>query len=89
MTYLSGTINMIGMSDVSPMRLTAAIAQKRIREIAEKTEDVILATHARTRMADREIFDVDVFRILRHGHVDEAPELTERGEWKSKFPRNS
>ncbi len=80
---------MIGRSNdekkVAAMRLTAAIAQKRIREIAQKTENVILGTHARERMSEREILDIDVFRVLREGYVDDAPELTERNEWKCKI----
>jgi Domain of unknown function (DUF4258) len=80
---------MIGQSEdkknVTVMRLTVAVAQKRIREIAQKTENVILGTHARERMSEREIFDVDVFRVLREGYVDDAPELTERNEWKCKI----
>lgn len=80
---------MIGMSEdkknVTAMRLTAAVAQKRIREIAQVTENVILGTHARQRMNEREIFDVDVFRVLRNGFVDDAPELTDRNEWKCKI----
>ena len=78
---------MIGMSDdhhLIPMRLTAAVAEKRIREIAEKSENVIFGNHARERMKEREIFDVDVLRVLRQGHIEEAPELTERNEWKCK-----
>ena len=79
---------MIGVSNdekkVAAMRLTAAIAQKRIREIAQITENVIWGTHARERMHEREIFDVDVLRVLREGYVDDAPELTERNEWKCK-----
>jgi hypothetical protein len=66
------------------MRLTAAIAQKRIREIAQVTQNVIFGSHARQRMREREIFDVDVLRVLRQGHVDEPPELTECNEWKCK-----
>lgn len=58
------------------MTLTAAVAQKRIREIAQKTENVILGNHARERMSEREIFDIDVFRVLRQGYVDDAPEQT-------------
>lgn len=48
------------------------------------SENVILGMHARERMEEREILDVDVFRILRNGHIDEAPELTDRQEWKCK-----
>lgn len=80
---------MIGMSGgkkvVTPLRLTAAAAEKRIRKIAEITENVILGTHARERMKEREILDVDVFRTLRQGYVDETPELTEHNEWKAKI----
>ena len=65
-------------------RLTAVNAQKRIREIAQATENVILGMHARQRMVEREIFDVDVFKVLRSGFVDDAPELTDRNEWQCK-----
>lgn len=67
------------------MRLTAAVAEARIRMIAQDSENVILGTHARQRMREREIFDVDVFRTLRQGYVDEPPELTEQNEWKCKI----
>lgn len=66
------------------MRLTIGVAQKRIREIARNSGSVILSTHARERMAEREIFDIDIFRTLRTGFVDGEPEKTEYGEWKCK-----
>ncbi len=66
------------------MRLTVGIAQKRIRDLAAVTENVILSNHARDRMREREIFDVDVLKVLRQGYVDDPPEQTERGEWKCK-----
>ena len=79
---------MIGVSDhkknVTAMRLTAGVAEKRIREAAQVTENVIFGDHARIRMAEREIFDVDVLRVLRQGFVDEPPELTEFREWRCK-----
>jgi len=77
---------MIGMVENQPipMRLTAAIAEKRIHAAAKDSQNVVLGNHARDRMLERDIFDVDVFRILRTGHVDEQPEQTEQGEWKCK-----
>lgn len=66
------------------MRLTAAIAEKRIKEIALTTENVILGTHALKRMAERGIDDIDVFRVLRSGYIDELPEKTAQNEWKCK-----
>src|SRR6266436_4859746 len=79
---------MIGMSEdkknVLAMRLTPNVAQARIRRIAAVSENVIFGTHARERMAEREIFDVDVFRVLLGGYVDDEPELTDQNEWKCK-----
>lgn len=84
-------IIMIGMAEnrtnISRMRLTAAVAEKRIREIAQVTENVILGTHALERMLEREIFDADVYRVLRTGYVDEAPVQATNGEWKCKVVR--
>jgi hypothetical protein len=80
---------MIGMADhpksnVAEMRLTSSVAQSRIRKIAENSENVILGNHARDRMIEREILDVDVFRIIRSGHVEGQPEYTDFKEWKCK-----
>ena len=72
------------VSKLTELRLTAAVAEKRIRQIALVTENVILGTHALERMAEREIFDVDVFRALRLGYVDEPPEQPAQNEWKCK-----
>lgn len=71
-------------TNVAEMRLTVGVAQSRIRKIAEHSENVILGNHARERMAEREILDVDVFRVLRQGSIEGNPEKTERDEWKCK-----
>jgi hypothetical protein len=81
---------MIGMSDektnVSAMRLTAAVAEARIRKAALVTANVKTSFHAREQMAAREIFDKDMLRVLRGGYVDTPPERTEfEGEWKCKI----
>lgn len=65
---------------VVAMKLTASVAESRIHAIAEHSENVIFGDHARDQMVKREIFDSDVLRVLRSGHVDEAPLKTKRGE---------
>ena len=67
---------------VTGIILTAAVAEKRIRQIALVSENVILGNHALERMAEREIYDIEVFRGLRTGYVDETPEQTAQDEWK-------
>ena len=69
---------------VTGIILTAAVAEKRIRQIALVTENVILGNHALERMAEREIYDIEVFRVLRTGYVDERPEQTAQDEWQCK-----
>ena len=41
-------------------RLTASIAERRIREIAARSDGIKWSRHALERMIEREIFDVDV-----------------------------
>ena len=73
-------------NNVAAMRLTPKIAEQRIRKLAAISDNVIWSTHAREQMLKREIFDVDGFRILREGYVDEQPQKTDReGEWKCKI----
>ncbi|MHB1528921.1 MAG: DUF4258 domain-containing protein [Acidiferrobacteraceae bacterium] len=73
------------MSKLAQLRLTRTVAQQRIRKIAEVSSNVILGTHAKERMADREIFRHDVDRALRNGFIEGNPERAEEGEWKCKM----
>ena len=68
----------------TPFRMTAAVAEKRIRAAAALSGNVIIGLHALERMEQRDIFDVQVFEILRTGVVIGNPELTEYSEWKCK-----
>jgi hypothetical protein len=71
---------------VVPWRLSAQLAESRIRGIAETDSNrVIIGTHARGRMVERDFTDMELFRILRTGHVIEEPTLTEKREWKAKI----
>lgn len=69
---------------VTGVRLTRKVAQRRIREIVKVTANVKLTTHAKKRMAERDIIKTEVYRILKNGDIENDPELTERGEWKCK-----
>ena len=60
------------------------MAEKRIREAANAPGEVVVGTHARERMLEREIDDVDVLRVLRGGFIVGEPEPAEPGEWKCK-----
>jgi hypothetical protein len=70
---------------VTRLRITAEVALRQIRAAAAVSANVILGTHAKERMAERDISKRDVYRVLLQGDLDGAPELTERGEWKCKL----
>ena len=70
---------------ITQMRLTSRVAEKRIKELAQHSDNIIIGNHARERMVERGIDDHDVLKVLRLGHVDEEPELTEFNEWKCKM----
>jgi hypothetical protein len=72
---------------VTPYRMTAGLAEKRIREAANTPGGVVFGSHARERMLEREIDDVDVLRVLRSGCMDGVPEPAEPGEWKCKVTK--
>ena len=58
---------------------------KRIHAIALDTARVVLTDHAVERMEERDIPDVDLFRILRNGHISGPIEPGRRdGDWKAK-----
>ena len=65
--------------------LTTQSAEKQIKEIAKVTEDVIFGDHAREQQDNRGIEDVDVFRVLRTGFVDDVPTTTEYNEQQCKI----
>ncbi|MSP81891.1 MAG: DUF4258 domain-containing protein [Alphaproteobacteria bacterium] len=46
---------------------------------------MIFGDHALERMAERDIFDVVVLRILRTGSIRGDPEQTHHDEWKCKM----
>jgi Domain of unknown function (DUF4258) len=55
--------------------------------MAAQAGGVAFGDHARERMLEREIDDVDVLRVLRSGFIEGEPEPAEPGEWKCKMTK--
>src|SRR5262245_54721386 len=72
---------------LAQFRLTKNLARTKIRSLAQDSANLIWGNHARSRMSERGITDVDVLRILRTGHIDEEPRRTENGEWQCKVTK--
>lgn len=67
------------------MSLRPNRAEERIRRSARESVNVIVGGHARERMLERGIDDIDVLRTLRTGGIVGEPEPAEHGEWKCKM----
>lgn len=80
-------IIMIGsMSERRPRRVTvlpsARVVQTLLQQVqnyAEQSENVFFSSHARERMQERDVTDVEVLRVLRLGMIDGRPWIEERG----------
>jgi hypothetical protein len=70
---------------VVDFRLTAAVAQQRIRVAAQDTRNVIWGDHVLERMDVRGMFRQDILRVLRSGDVDDDPTKARVDEWKCKI----
>ena len=71
-------------SQATPFPMRHKQAQEVIRRRAASSSNVIIGDHARDRMCERGISDIEVYRILKCGDVEGEPEKTEQGEWKVK-----
>jgi hypothetical protein len=75
-------------SNVAIFRLTATVAQARVRTLAINSANLRWTRHIREQMEARGIDAEDVLRILRTGDVETEPRTGKfRGEWKVKLTR--
>ena len=73
---------------VTEYRLTTALAQVRVRELATDTSLLLWSQHIRERMVERDITDSDVLKVLRTGDVESDPTAGKyAGEWRIKLTR--
>ena len=78
------TNNAGGRTSVVRFRLRPEKAQQIIQDAAKDTAMVILGRHVLERIEEREISDIEVYRLLQTGHVMDAPTQTKTKEWKCK-----
>jgi hypothetical protein len=72
---------------VVKIRLTPMMAEKRIHELAEASENIIFGDDALDDMEARSITDIQVLEILLAGFVSAQPETTEHGDWRCKITK--
>jgi hypothetical protein len=73
------------MADPVPLRLRTSQAERLIQQLARDSGNVVLTTHAKERMAERDIVRHDLDRILRPGTVVEEPARDGYGNWRCKI----
>jgi len=68
---------------IARLAMNAAAFLARVRALAGSSENIIFTGHARTRMRQRRISDLQVLEVLRRGGVAEGPALDIYGNWKA------
>lgn len=58
--------------------------QRTVRHLASDSGNVIVADHARERMALRDIALDEVLRVLRRGKCDEDPQPGHGSDWRAR-----
>jgi hypothetical protein len=66
-------------------RLRPGSVEARVKDLAVDTGNIDWSFHAQERMEVREIYDADVLRVLRNGHIEGSPETVGPGEVKCKM----
>lgn len=66
-----------------PFAMSATTFRSKVRALARASENVRFTVHARMRMRQRGIDDLQVLHVLRVGVVEEGPALDIRGNWKA------
>lgn len=61
----------------------------RVRALSVSSENVVFTRHARLRMLQRDVTDLQVLEVLRRGSVvrDEGPAPDIHGNWKATLRR--
>lgn len=68
--------------------MTRPQARKRIRALAEQSENVTLRIrHVKKRMRERGIDLEEILNVLRKGEIVEGPYLDEKGCWRCRVER--
>ena len=55
--------------------LSNAALQKHIRTLAKDSSKVFITEHARDRMLERRVSDIEVIECLRHGVIERPPQV--------------
>ena len=85
---IDGSPTTVPDQPLTSFRATQAWARERIRELAADTGKIRWSVHARERMVERGITDVDVLKVLRSGHIESDPVRSDQGDgWKVKVVR--
>jgi len=70
------------MAQPIPIPLNDANMLRIIRDLAKKTENVFIESHAKKRMRQRNITRTQVYACLLKGVIDESAHENIRGNWK-------
>ena len=77
------------MAEVIPLKLTAPLALKVIREIAADSDNIVIVSHARLRGRQRKITRAQIEACIRKGTIQEGPFMNGHGHWQVTMYRHA
>lgn len=75
--------------EVTPLKLTPAIALRVVREIAAESGNIIIIPYGSRRMKQRRITRRQVELCVQRGTIDEGPFINQHGQWQMNFYRHA
>jgi len=78
------------LREKAPAKLSAAVATKKVRELAAVSDNIVLIKHAIKRGRQRAINRLQIERCLQRGTLSEEPHIAlKTGFWRMSFTRHA
>ncbi|MER8653438.1 DUF4258 domain-containing protein [Mesorhizobium sp. M0847] len=77
------------MAEILPLELTAPLALKMIKHLAEDTNKIVIVAHARKRGRQRRISRRQVELCVQRGSILEGPIMNAKGHWQVSMYRHA
>lgn len=75
------------MADIVPLQMTPVAAQRKIRELAANSANVIVISHGVKRQRERKITRRQIELCALKGVIVEGPFLNQHGNWQVTIQR--
>lgn len=76
-------------AEIVPLKLTAPVARRLIREIAQDSARVVVVGHGQKRRRQRNVSFKQIIDCLLKGTISEGPYQIASGDWRCNVARHA